>query len=351
MPQAKRPSPRPPTPAFVPPYPPSWVDRFTDWVDRRPGPTWIWYVLGAIALAGIEVLVQWREGTYRDGFVATHLFVLSSPVLYLAIIHYLQKVASGGVDRFRGATRGSEHDVADARYRLTTLPARPTLIAGLALAIPTAVAGLSPASMANVRMAQTIVSQIAAAPYLLLQAWTFAALFYFLVHELRTVRRLLAQVSTADLYHPDPLYAFSPLTARTAAVVFLLTFAWTSSNASDVTSLVVGTPIVALGAALFVWPLWGAHLLLVSEKRRALAENGSRLKSAAADLHHRIDAGKLERMDDLNKAMASLEIELVALKRIPTWPWESATLRGLAAAFLLPILIWLLQYGLQRFLG
>jgi hypothetical protein len=25
---------------FVRPYPPSWFDRFTDWVDRLPGPAW-----------------------------------------------------------------------------------------------------------------------------------------------------------------------------------------------------------------------------------------------------------------------------------------------------------------------
>ncbi|MGH7425775.1 MAG: hypothetical protein ACREJP_06375, partial [Candidatus Methylomirabilales bacterium] len=34
--------------AFVTPYPPSWVDRLTDWVERLPIPWWLFYLaLGA----------------------------------------------------------------------------------------------------------------------------------------------------------------------------------------------------------------------------------------------------------------------------------------------------------------
>jgi len=347
----QRPAVRPPAPAFVTPYPPSWVDLLASWLERRPGPTWMYYVLAAAILVGVELFVQWYEGAYQDGFVPWHLFLFSTPVLYLAIVHYLQHVASTGADRFRPAIPGG--DFTDAQYRLITMPARPTLIVSLAAAIISASALLEgPAAMTDYQMATTLVSQMAGAPFLLLQGWTFAALFCFLVHELRTVRRLLANAAAVDLYHPEPLYAFSPLTARTAAVMFFLTSAWTSlGNSPDLMGLLIGPPVMALAAALFVWPLWGAHRHLVSEKQRALSENASRFKAAAADLHRRMDAGSLERMDDLHKAMASLEIELAALKRFPTWPWEPATLRGLAAAVFLPILIWLTQYGLQRLLG
>lgn len=31
-------------PAFTPPYPPSWIDRFTGWVARLPGPDWLFYL-------------------------------------------------------------------------------------------------------------------------------------------------------------------------------------------------------------------------------------------------------------------------------------------------------------------
>ncbi len=34
--------------------------------------------------------------------------------------------------------------------------------------------------------------------------------------------------------------------------------------------------------------------------------------------------------------------------RIPTWPWEPGALRGLVAALLLPVVIWLIQFFLGR---
>jgi len=56
-------------------------------------------------------------------------------------------------------------------------------------------------------------------------------------------------------------------------------------------------------------------------------------------------------MDSLNKALASLEIEAGALRRIQTWPWDPGAVRGLVAALLLPIVVWLLQLLLGRVLG
>ena len=67
-------------------------------------------------------------------------------------------------------------------------------------------------------------------------------------------------------------------------------------------------------------------------------------------LQRRMDSLRLSGADDLNKTLSSLEIERAALQRIPTWPWEPGTIRGLAAALLLPIVIWLIQFVLERML-
>ena len=68
------------------------------------------------------------------------------------------------------------------------------------------------------------------------------------------------------------------------------------------------------------------------------------------DLHQRVDGGRLEGMDDLNKAIASLEIEQSALDRVPTWPWRPETMRLLITALALPLLVWVAQYVLQSVL-
>jgi hypothetical protein len=56
-------------------------------------------------------------------------------------------------------------------------------------------------------------------------------------------------------------------------------------------------------------------------------------------------------MDNLNKTMASLELEHAALERTSTWPWRPETLRNLAAALFFPVMVWLTQWVLQRVLS
>jgi hypothetical protein len=119
---------------------------------------------------------------------------------------------------------------------------------------------------------------------------------------------------------------------------------------SDPTALVIILPLTALGLASFVWPLLGIHRLLVQEKGRLLDEAALRFQATLAELHRRVDSGQLEGMDDLHKAMASLEIELSALDRVPTWPWRPETMRLLITALALPLLVWIVQYVLQSVL-
>ncbi|MGH2620287.1 MAG: hypothetical protein ACRDHG_06910 [Anaerolineales bacterium] len=40
--------------------------------------------------------------------------------------------------------------------------------------------------------------------------------------------------------------------------------------------------------------------------------------------------------------------EITRLARIPTWPWNPGTLRGVVATVSLPVAIWLIQFVLQR---
>ena len=63
------------------------------------------------------------------------------------------------------------------------------------------------------------------------------------------------------------------------------------------------------------------------------------------------DKGGLERVDPLHKAMDALQAESAELGKVATWPWAPGTLRNLMGAVLLPIFLWLIQYGLQRLLG
>jgi hypothetical protein len=69
------------------------------------------------------------------------------------------------------------------------------------------------------------------------------------------------------------------------------------------------------------------------------------------ELFRRVDQNVITDMDNLNKAMATVELEYQAIKRVPTWPWQPETLRAVIIAVLFPLVVWLLQSLLQRFLA
>ena len=108
--------------------------------------------------------------------------------------------------------------------------------------------------------------------------------------------------------------------------------------------IIVWVVIFILSAIVtFIWPQLGLHRLQVAEQERLLNEAYLRLESAITDLHQQLDDGELERMEELNFAIASLEMEINALKKIPTWPWEPETLQLLITALALPLGLWIVQ--------
>jgi hypothetical protein len=114
----------------------------------------------------------------------------------------------------------------------------------------------------------------------------------------------------------------------------------------------IGESIFTLVIALvvFVWPLWGAHRLLSEAKEAAQADLSTRKKAARAQLHQAVDKGHLERVDPLHKAVDALQAESAELAKVATWPWAPGTLRNLMGAVLLPMALWMIQYGLQKVL-
>ncbi len=55
------------------------------------------------------------------------------------------------------------------------------------------------------------------------------------------------------------------------------------------------------------------------------------------------------RIDALTKAFTGLLAEREFVRRLPTWPWDPSALRAVASAIALPILLFLITRGLDRF--
>ena len=363
-------------PAFVAPYSPSWLDRLTQAIDRAPGPAWLAFLALGATGAILQIGVQQLTGDYRLGpFLPLHIWMTGNFAYLLAMIFYLDRSASTAIDAFRPVLQTSPSEgragrggteYAELRYRLTTLPPRATawitVVGGFVLAAVPMLLIRNPAggpyslarTMAAFGLSAAPVAFVTALTQFVLTQAVAAAVVYHTIHQLRLIHHIYVHHTRLDLYRLQPLYAFSVLAALTAGGFLLYTYAWFATAPALLDqpgSLGLAVFFAGIAVITFAWPLWGIHRRLVQEKRRLLGESSARFEATVAQLHRRVDRQRLTQMDDLNKTLASLEIEQAALRRIPTWPWEPGTLRGVIAALVLPILIWLIQYLLQRLLG
>jgi hypothetical protein len=357
-------------PAFVPPYPPSWVDRLTALIDRAPGPAWLTFLLLGLGAVLLQQWLQTSGGDYQPGrYLLLHLWVSGNFAYLLAMIFYLDRAAASAIEAFRPVLRSSHPDgTADddaltlslLRYRLTTMPPRPAIWAGVAGVVVIGLGSMVSLGGSPQQMMATFGGSLATVPlvsffgqFFLTQAIA-GVLIYHTIRQLRLIDHVYRHHTRLNLYRLQPLYAFSVLSALTAGGILIYNYAWFAASPDLLEqniSLVEGVFFSGIAALAFAWPLWGIHRRLVDEKKRLLQESSSRFEAAVSQLHRRVDRGRLNAMDDLNKALASLEIEQAALHRVPTWPWEPGTIRGLVAALLVPIVIWLTQIVLQRFIG
>jgi hypothetical protein len=284
-------------------------------------------------------------------------------------MHFLDKSAASAIESFRpllaSTKRGaipSLHDqsaFARLSYQLTTLPARPTLmvtLAGAAFAVFVSVvqtsAGIVPAPLAGT--AGTTLSTVSVMVVFIPTNAISFLLAYHTIHQLDRISRIYTHHARINIYQLQPLYALSLPGASTAIGIILFSYAWAATTASasvpaGVLEIGLMVAFAAIAGATFALPLLGAHRRLVAEKNRLLAEASSRFEAAIGDLHRQLDGRGRRRTNDPNRALAALEIEQNALRRIPTWPWQPGAVRGLVAALFLPVAVWAIQLLLGRF--
>jgi hypothetical protein len=183
--------------------------------------------------------------------------------------------------------------------------------------------------------------------------WVWGAFIYHTIHQLRLIDHIYTEHTRVNVFRTRLLYAFSGVTAITAVSLTVPTYAWLAINQSlrDPIAIGITLPVTALALVAFVWPQLGARRLLAREKWRMLDELSLRFEALIVELRQRLDSRDLEGIDDLTKLIATLEIEEKALKNVSTWPWQPETVRYLVTALFLPLVLWLVQYLLQRLIG
>jgi hypothetical protein len=335
-------------------YPPSWVDRLTDAVRRLPGPSLFYYLGAWLVLLALELGIKWADGTYPIGTVFPFHIVLTLNAVYVvALMHYLDNMAERALAHFRPAISVSDTEYARLRYELTTLPARPTLVASAigAAWITIFLIVFAGNLLGEAKVFTSPVATVLDVALLLIIWWSNGALVYHTIHQLQLVSRIYS-LARVNLFRLGPLYAFSALTARTAVGWLFITYAFIGSlpglvNNAAVIGSVLGLTLLAV--ITFALPLLGIHGMLEAEKHRLLDEAGAQLELSILETHGHLDEHALDHVPALKTAMEYLLAEKEMLAKLPTWPWQPGTIGGLGAALILPIVLWAIQHVLERF--
>lgn len=325
------------------------VDRLFRAVDRVPGPPWLLYAVLGIGAAVAAQLALWASGQYPAGVIEPE--VVQPPLLAALLIgltHLLMRVGASTFDDFRPAL-GDLPTAERYRHQLTSIPDRVALVS-MAVAVAVMMAGFMLFVKPYIEPRPPIVDMLTA-PLWIIAA---AAAGIFIAHDLRQLRAVSALSRTArdvDIFKPNAINAFSRLTSVSAVTILLLVSAAVLSEREIPTAYLIQiSALAALGVATFVLPLRAMHSRLEGEKSRLQMAAEERLKSVLSRIHEAVDRDDLSRADELQKTLSSVLAEREVLARLHTWPWSTTTFRGVASAFLLPIVIFVITRSLERLL-
>jgi hypothetical protein len=337
--------------AFIP-YPPSWHNRFFEAIDRLPVPNLLVYILLSLGLVLLDHLVPWLEGKLPWGKLDAGQFNFQIWFLTGCIaFDYLLSYSKKALTKFRPAMKINEQEYEQLSYRFTHLSARAGWLVTLAT-LPI-IGVFSSGSYLPVYL-QSGWSRMALYFSVLVQGSLWMGFTLYLYRVLSMIRQLYSRVQAVNIFHLEPIYAFSGLTSR-VGIFFVLTttlgyFTTVLLTARpDIRPLLFTSALdLPLAVAAFIWPLGGIHKKLQEEKERVNDENDQRLYRAYKELHQRIDRKNTVGMGDFRSGLSALLDLRQEIKNISTWPWDSATLRTFIAALFVPLTVWLVQQVLLR---
>lgn len=338
------------------PYAPSWMDRLIDAIESLPLPVWLTYLLAFVAISLIEWVLFWLTGKYPFPQVdPVYLISLFWCVVQVILFHYLRNAAKVGIDGFRKALSISDRDFATLRYRFTTMPALTGWVITLISLIVVLAGGQAYREYLGIRMFEWPNALLSWPLAVLLPAFLLA----FVVRAAKTywmASRLYALVKTINMFDLSPLFGLTAFTYRMGMLTVILAFlslltnseTLTGSSQASADAVFFMVLNAAVGLAAFILPLLGMHGRLVAEKRKLASRNALHLNRTIEQLQDRIGKGDTKSISELRTSAAALVDVREEVKKLPTWPWETGTLRNFLTALAVPMTIWVIQQILLR---
>ena len=338
-------------------YRPSWVDALSAWIEGLPGHRSLYYVLLGLIILTVQTGFYWLEDPTQTGnFLPGHLFLSAAISFILAVIPAFDKQILSALEKYTPITTLNPEERKEVEYQLSTMPAFKTLLASLLLLgmfLLLEMIGSGPYRIEALE--GLLISSLVLRIVYIICWWCFGALIYHTIRQLSLINLIYTKHTQINLFRMKPLYGFSDLTALTAGSLILLPYGFllvnqeVNLNDPIVLGLYTGFTVIAL--ITFLIPQLGIHRLQQDEKDRLLDEAYQRYNALVADLHAVVNKKDYSDLSTLNTAIGMIEKEISTIKGISTWPWQPETVRWLFTALILPLLMWLLQFILGKFLS
>ena len=337
----------------VRPFRPSKIHAFYRWVDRLPGPYWLYYAGIVLAAGLLNNAVAWRERVLAPGEINVYYELTAFFIgYYLFANDILLRAARDSMTEFQPllGLAGSERD--RIVFEFTHIPEKGSTVAF--------VIGAGIGFVLALMQVQTAVEMNNAFPEfeVTIFALTFGMIFFTVYHVTRAftlIKRVFDNLNTVDIFDQNSIYALSRysgfvvvLTAVAIYLTLVLAPSLTALASYYWLAFLASTGVLAL--AIFWLPLRAVNRKLVSEKRRHLTGVSLRIKDMFERIHSRLDQHELEDIAELRQALDSLKAERDYIESMRTWPWRPATLTGVLTAIVSPLLIGLLLQFLPRLL-
>jgi hypothetical protein len=332
-----------------------WMDRFFAWVDRLPGPFFVFYLALYLAINLALHAFLWADGSRPIGELSP-AFLFTLPFwacLQTAAFHYFQKQAQRSLIAFRPTLRLNESEFEQVKHSFVHLSSKGFLILSVISFVVSVIFFLSPQTLIPQEFQANSGTIVVTLGFLLLAPFSLG-FFVFVFHSLIWINRLYAMIPKVNLFDQQPLYALSRYTSRVGMLFilylvlnYLTGSAWGEQSAEAVTGfyLVLNGLIAVLA---FLLPLWGVHIRLAQSKDQSISENNQLIEKRFAEIQTIVKSGKLAKLAHLRSGNAALIEYRQELSKISTWPWDTATVRTFLTALAVPMTVWLVQQVLLR---
>jgi hypothetical protein len=335
-------------------YKPSGLHSIYRWIDRLPGPYWLFSVAFVLVTGILNHIVAWNANVLASGEINWDFAFTGLPLGLLFFgTDFLFRFAKDSLVEFRPLLAVNDDKFDQILFEFIHLPARATLVIFIAGTIIGTALGfylLPRASEINFAFPELEIS---------LYTISFGIAFiviYMVIRTLTLINRLFEKVEKVNIFNQNSIYALSRYSAW---LIFIISIPVSSvyiiaPGFAAITGNYLLSSLIVLYLflfAIFWFLLRGINGKLILEKRRLLIEVNNRIIAIFSLLHAKVDSQKFGNIVELREALESLKIEKEMVEALHTTPWKTGTIAGLVTALFLPLIVSLLTALITKYLN